>query len=283
MTVRRTVPRSLFVNSLRKQTAKTKQGKLCSSLWRADRIWVPSFFWGVTRRILAVGYPPFGTAYRATLNGNCVRSLGSWYGNDEFPQNTQHAFGGHTLSCTSGKHQVKKTKKSTNVCYWFFCSPWREGAYGPVYSSGLPRQQVCPDPILNRRNPHRFAVSFRNSPDLSQLSESCFEISSGFGFTFVTYDGKLAYRRCCLRSPGKILDVFNFTWRQMFSRKSLQEETAMNTYTYIYIYIPPSSPRGSTAVVGLGLLCEVPRPYSDTPHSVGLLWTSDQLVAQTST
>jgi len=41
---------------------------------------------------------------------------------------------------------------------------------------------------------------------------------------------------------------------------------------------------GWTALVGLGLLIvEVSRSHSDTPHLVGLLWTSDQLVAQTST
>jgi len=38
----------------------------------------------------------------------------------------------------------------------------------------------------------------------------------------------------------------------------------------------------SAAVVGLGLLHEVPRSHSDTPHSVGLLSTSDRHVAQTS-
>ena len=32
----------------------------------------------------------------------------------------------------------------------------------------------------------------------------------------------------------------------------------------------------------LGLLCEVFRSYSDTPHSVGLLWTSDRPVRDTS-
>jgi hypothetical protein len=36
--------------------------------------------------------------------------------------------------------------------------------------------------------------------------------------------------------------------------------------------------------VGLGfLIFEVSRSHSDTPHSVGLLWTSDRLVAETST
>jgi hypothetical protein len=41
---------------------------------------------------------------------------------------------------------------------------------------------------------------------------------------------------------------------------------------------------GSTALVSLGLLTvEVSRTHSDTPHSVGLLWTNDQPVAETST
>ena len=37
-------------------------------------------------------------------------------------------------------------------------------------------------------------------------------------------------------------------------------------------------------LVDLGtLIIEVSKSHSDTPHSVGLLWTSDQLVAETST
>jgi len=37
-------------------------------------------------------------------------------------------------------------------------------------------------------------------------------------------------------------------------------------------------------LVGQGLpIVEVPRSHSDTPHSIGLLWTSDRPVAQTST
>jgi hypothetical protein len=40
---------------------------------------------------------------------------------------------------------------------------------------------------------------------------------------------------------------------------------------------------GCTAVVGPGLLYEVHRLHSDTPHSVGLLWTRDRPVAETST
>jgi len=40
---------------------------------------------------------------------------------------------------------------------------------------------------------------------------------------------------------------------------------------------------GSTTLVGLGLLYEVPRSHSDTPHTVGILWTSDRLVSETCT
>ena len=36
-----------------------------------------------------------------------------------------------------------------------------------------------------------------------------------------------------------------------------------------------------TVSVGLDLLCEVPRSHSDTPHSVGLLWTRDRPVEET--
>jgi len=40
---------------------------------------------------------------------------------------------------------------------------------------------------------------------------------------------------------------------------------------------------GSTAVVSLGLLYDVPLSHSDTPYSVGLFWVSDRPVAETST
>ena len=41
---------------------------------------------------------------------------------------------------------------------------------------------------------------------------------------------------------------------------------------------------GSTSPVGLGfLIVKVSTSHSDTPHSVGLLWTSDRPVAETST
>jgi hypothetical protein len=40
---------------------------------------------------------------------------------------------------------------------------------------------------------------------------------------------------------------------------------------------------GSTVLVGLGLLCEVPRSHLDARRSVGILWTSYRPVAETST
>jgi hypothetical protein len=47
--------------------------------------------------------------------------------------------------------------------------------------------------------------------------------------------------------------------------------------------IPPP-PNGAKPLVGQGLIIiEASRSHSDTPHSVGLLWTSDQPDAQTST
>ena len=42
--------------------------------------------------------------------------------------------------------------------------------------------------------------------------------------------------------------------------------------------------RGSTTLFGLGLLTgDISFSHSDTPHSVRLLWTSDQLVAENCT
>jgi hypothetical protein len=47
--------------------------------------------------------------------------------------------------------------------------------------------------------------------------------------------------------------------------------------------IPPS-PLAHEALLGQGvLIIEASRSHSDTPHSAGLLWTSDQPDAETST
>jgi hypothetical protein len=53
---------------------------------------------------------------------------------------------------------------------------------------------------------------------------------------------------------------------------------------HIRFWFISSSSHGSAAVVGLGLLVvEASRSHSDTPQSVGLLWTSDQPDSETST
>jgi hypothetical protein len=55
------------------------------------------------------------------------------------------------------------------------------------------------------------------------------------------------------------------------------------THTYIYRDID-FFPMPEQPPVGQGLpIIEASRSHSDTPHSVGLLWTSDQPVAETPT
>jgi hypothetical protein len=50
------------------------------------------------------------------------------------------------------------------------------------------------------------------------------------------------------------------------------------------IFHPPPPLRARQPLVGQGLLIiEASRSHSDTPHSVGLFWTSDQPDAETST
>jgi hypothetical protein len=47
---------------------------------------------------------------------------------------------------------------------------------------------------------------------------------------------------------------------------------------------PPPPPMAQQSLVGQGhLIIEDSRSHSGTPHSVGLLWTSDQPAAETST
>jgi hypothetical protein len=49
-------------------------------------------------------------------------------------------------------------------------------------------------------------------------------------------------------------------------------------------FFPPPPPMARQSLLGQGLLIvEASRSHSDTPHSVGLLWTSDQPLAENST
>jgi hypothetical protein len=54
---------------------------------------------------------------------------------------------------------------------------------------------------------------------------------------------------------------------------------ALIDYIYIYILSVAQQPLVSQGL----LIVETSRSHSDTPHSVGLLWTSDQPVAETCT
>ena len=73
-----------------------------------------------------------------------------------------------------------------------------------------------------------------------------------------------------IRSPERTDSIPN-----TLSRSILIILVCVYIYIYIYIYIY----NGSTALVGLGILYEVTRSHSNTPHSAGLLWTSDWTVA----
>jgi len=54
-------------------------------------------------------------------------------------------------------------------------------------------------------------------------------------------------------------------------------------YNKVFSSLPPP-PMGQQSLVGQGhLIIQDSRSHSDTPHSVGLLWTSDQPDAETST
>ena len=64
------------------------------------------------------------------------------------------------------------------------------------------------------------------------------------------------------------------------SRMWHHKNTIYNTiFNMIFIFFC----HGSTALGGLGLLHQVHRSHTDTPQSVGLLWTGDRPVAETST
>jgi hypothetical protein len=109
------------------------------------------------------------------------------------------------------------------------------------------------------RNPRRLALSPKpqNLVDLPLLSPAFLFHWSSSLFCVVP-----AIREECVT-------------RQRWSER-INSQQAWN-----FFKIRPSSWLDS--LVGLGLLYEVHRSHSDKPHSVGLLWTSDQTFAETST
>jgi len=57
----------------------------------------------------------------------------------------------------------------------------------------------------------------------------------------------------------------------------------MESYLVLVLVVIHILFHGSTVLVGLGILCEIPGLHSNIPHSVGLLWTSDRTVVETLT
>ena len=85
------------------------------------------------------------------------------------------------------------------------------------------------------------------------------------------------------RTAADLCYVFHFTCLYNTTRKILLISSYRIHPHFLFILaqqhplLPPSPP------VGQGLIIrEVSRSHSDTPQSVGLLWTGDQLVAETS-
>jgi hypothetical protein len=109
------------------------------------------------------------------------------------------------------------------------------------------------------------------------------------------------------RSCSIALNYRTFTLTQMpvrcFLSKPTDSPITIHPYSFTIIYVSTQTRvvkylwggggisgffflfYGSTALYGPGppRFVEVPRSHSDTPHSVGLLWTRDQPVAETST
>jgi hypothetical protein len=90
---------------------------------------------------------------------------------------------------------------------------------------------------------------------------------------FVLYQGCVYETICCFRLMPLLKRAC-----QLLTCTS-RVEPFKNTGTYLRILFPIVQ----QPLVGLGLLIiETPRSHSDTPHSVGLHWTSE-VVAETST
>jgi hypothetical protein len=72
-------------------------------------------------------------------------------------------------------------------------------------------------------------------------------------------------------------------YMSMYTRMYTQANTDMHTHVHTHTHTHFCSMAGHP-LVGLGLLTfQVSRPHTDTPHSGGLLWTSDRPIADTST
>ena len=79
-----------------------------------------------------------------------------------------------------------------------------------------------------------------------------------------------------LESGMTLIDIGDVITRRLCWKQGHDKQKRKPTFFFHGAAAPP--PPGQSL-----LIFEDSRSHSDTPHSVGLLWTSDQLVAETST
>ena len=93
---------------------------------------------------------------------------------------------------------------------------------------------------------------------------------------------------------GRAQKIFPPTWIRSSDRPARMEcytnydisahRNTMVVILYLHVYLIPPPPMTQQPIVGQGLLViEALRSHPDTLHSVRLLWTSDRLVAETTT
>ena len=78
------------------------------------------------------------------------------------------------------------------------------------------------------------------------------------------------------------IPLISFWYKNLTWWTYVKEQVPLWCAKFVDYFFPPCS----TALLGLSLIVQVSRSYSDTQthtHSVGLLWTSDQPDTQTST
>jgi hypothetical protein len=74
-------------------------------------------------------------------------------------------------------------------------------------------------------------------------------------------------------------ELYIVYWRKQYNEKLMQVFGDIDILSFVTIYFVVQQPLMGQVL----LIIEVSRSHSDTPNSVGLLWTSDRPVAETST
>jgi hypothetical protein len=91
-------------------------------------------------------------------------------------------------------------------------------------------------------------------------------------------------RKACYKARRPCASSILCLWTQSLCLKLCTQVRLMSISKADFFPVAQQPPVGPQPPVGQGLLIiEAPWSYSDTPRSVGLLWTSDQSYAETST